>query len=245
MEFKTYLAMTAREMEQTPEKPKDIAYIGCFFIPQAPWIGGIPTHLPLDSLLILDDRTAPCPEALDAIPAFLSPILQQLAPAGFVLDFQHPNLSVQQELSESLIKSLPCPVIVSDLYARSLSCPVFVSAPSPHLSLSEYLSPWKGREIWLEEACDEVMLTLTDEGCSLSHPRKLPEGSWFSQDSIRYLSRIFPHKAEFYITRGEEQLEIYRSQAKSLGVQSTIGLFCANPHKSKTDAPCSIQEASI
>ena len=52
-----YLAMTPAEFNSVSQPPPDFAYMACHFSPYGTGLGNLPTVLPPESLLILNDRT--------------------------------------------------------------------------------------------------------------------------------------------------------------------------------------------
>jgi hypothetical protein len=154
----------------------------------------------------------------------LSDILQKLSCGGLLLDFQRPGNPEQQALAQLLTTSLPCPVGVSEFYARELNCPVFLPPVPADRPVKDYLSPWQGREIWLEAALDGITLNLTQAGCTEAPLTGFPEDGW--QDKrlhCHYSIETSENAAIFHLWRTAEDLQALLADAP--GVTRAIGLW--------------------
>ena len=220
-----YLAMTAAEFSRCDRLPQRIGWMSCQFSPGGKGLSNLPASLPADSLLILDDQTAPDGHDKDLIRQQLAEIIDANHCAGLLLDFQRPDDPQTARIAEELL-SLPCPVCVSHLYAKELSCPVFLPPCPLTVPLSEHLAPWDGREIWLEAATDSAVITVRETG---SHFSPLsPDGDFPHEDTrlhCRYRIEILPKEVRFHLQRTREDLDQLLVDAAAQGVQCAVGLW--------------------
>ncbi len=173
-------------------------------------------------MVILNDYTP----IRDHDPHFIAAQLESLDCEAVLLDFQRPGSEEAAALAEHLTQSLSCPVGVSEAYAGNLSCPVFLPPLRPSEGLADYLSPWRGREVWLELALSREALVLTQEGCQAVPMEEIPAGG-FCEDALHchYRSFLEPDAARFSLWRTGEDLKGLLAQAQSLGVTKAIGLW--------------------
>lgn len=224
----TYLAMTAGEISAFQDLPEHLAWMACHFSAYSTGLSNCPASLPPESLLMVNDRIPIWRHDPARILTQLQQMQAEFSPAGIVLDFQHPGCWETEQLTGILVKELDCPVAVSESYAAGLDCPVFLSAPPPCTPLEQHLQPWKGREIWLEAALNEQILTVTTDGCTQSDAdTAVPEELPFTDDALccRYGFSADREKAVFTLCRGKRELEALLEQAEKLGVRKAIGLF--------------------
>lgn len=223
-----YLAMTAGEFVSTQPLPEAVAWMACHFSPSGTGLSNLPSQLPDSTLLILDDSIPWDGHDLQRITAQLADTLHARNCCGLLLDFQRTGVREVAEICQHFCNTLPCPVIVSEGYGKALSCPVFLP-PLPLLEdLKTYLSPWEGREIWLELALDGMVATVTEEGCVCKSwaGDTLPE-PWFSEKELhcRYHWTLVNNSACFTILRTFEDLSSLVTEAKRLGVKGFVGLY--------------------
>lgn len=228
MAIRRYLAMTAAEIRANSDFPPNIAWMACHFSPYCTGLSNLPKALPPDSLLILDDITPIHGHDPERIALQLSMCAEKLGCRGVLLDFQRPGYEEAAALVTYLTKHLPCPLSVSDLYAGETDCPVFVSAAAPSMPLAEHLSPWQGREIWLELARCAQTITLTETG-SVCAP--LPCGetfdAGFAEENLHCHYRIDTAEdaVTFTLWRSAQDLDALLEEAESTGVTTAVGLY--------------------
>ncbi len=226
MTFPTCLAMTDAELQANDPKGT-VLRMGCgFSVPDAA-LSHVPETLPEKAWMILDDCIPPNGSDPDQICSTLQTILKTLNPAGFLLDFQRKEVPEEDHLVQMILETVPCPVLVSEAYAKGKTCPVFLSSPPLHKTLRDYLAPWAGREIWLEVAPETQELFLTESGCRIT---RLPEGDWdlpLESDSLHchYTVKTGKDWAKFVLSRTFEDLHHLAEEAESLGVKGTVGLY--------------------
>ena len=221
-----YLAMTPGEMAGNFASADHIACLSCHFSPWGRGLSGMPEGLPPECLLILDDRTPMEGHDPERIRRELEELLRKQSCCGLLLDFQRPGNPAQQELARILTASLPCPVGVSEFYARELNCPVFLPPVPVDRPLKDHLIPWQGREIWLEAALDGITLTLTREGCQEAPLPDFPDtGLQHNGLHCHYAIEVEEASAVFRLWRTEADLSSLLDEAKSRGVTRAIGLW--------------------
>ena len=117
-------------------------------------------------MLILNDRMPPSGHDPQQVAQQLSALAADFACAGILLDWELPPTSSSRQILSAILQAVPCPVAVSAPYAQEIDCAVFLTPPL-HIPLSEFLAPWKDREIWLEAALEDVEFCITEQGCRI------------------------------------------------------------------------------
>lgn len=202
--------------------------MACHFSPYGTGLCNCPGTLPQDAMVILNDRTPIHGHDTQRITQQLTQIVEDSGCSSVLLDFQRPEDPQTASLAAKLVADLPCPVGVSDLYARELDCPVFLPPVPLGQAPEGYLSSWNGREIWLDAALDTAVITVTEEGSTTaSLPWSEPPENTFTDDALFccYHTRIQPERIDFHLYRTKPQLEALLARAKALGVTRSIGLF--------------------
>ncbi len=229
MKISRYLAVTAAEMEAV-SLPEDwnTAYMACHFSPYSTGLSNIPDALPPKSMLILNDRTPISGHDPERIARQLIRSFDALHFDSVLLDFQRPELEETHQICRYLTKTLPCPVGISDVYAKELDCPVFLPPVPLDLPLSEYIAPWNNRELWLDVAPDSVCISVTLQGSTYT-PCSIPEAPdhVFSDTDLHcyYRTQIMEDQVLFHLWRDTAQLEQLVEEAQSLGITKCIGLY--------------------
>lgn len=221
-----YLAMTAAEFRNFPAKKQPIAWMACHFSPYGTALSNLPTVLPEGSLLILNDRTPICGHDPELIGCQLALLTEKFSCGGLLLDFQRPDEPETAALVKHLLQHLPCPTAVSHFYSKELDCPVFLPPVPIDAPVEEYLTPWAGRDIWLDVSLDGCALELTESGCtqkSLSDP--IEGGHADEALCCHYQIEITPTSAVFRLHRTESDLTQLLRRAEPLGVTHAVGLY--------------------
>lgn len=228
MEIERYLAMTAAELQQISALPPKTAWMACHFSPYSTGLSNLPEALPEGSLLILNDRTPWWGHDAALIAAQLEERITALSCRGLLLDFQRADCPEVNELAFFLSRCLPCPVGVSEGYADAVPGPVFLPPAPLQIPLEQYLSPWKGREIWLELAlsCEEVNLTGSGASTTPLPYWALPAGG-HRDEALHCHYTIQTHEdcARFTLYRTQEDLDALLAQAQTFGVTTAVGLW--------------------
>ena len=175
MTLPLYLAMTAAEISYSGDLPAHLAYMACHFSSYGAGLSNLPESLPVNSLVILNDRIPVAGHDPALIAEQLRVLCGQVQAAGLVMDLQRQE-EMTLPIIERILETAVCPVAVSDIYADKFDCPVFLSAPPLYASLAEHMAPWQGRDIWLEAATDGCGCTVTEDGSVLVPcvPEELP-----------------------------------------------------------------------
>jgi len=226
MEIPLYLAMTGAEFAACTHYPPHLAWMACHFSSYGTGLSNLPKQLPPHSILILNDRTPVCGHDPNLIYDILAECISQLRCAAVLLDFQRADCDQLAGIIEKLL-TLPCPVAVSDIYAKDLHCPVFLSAPPLHRPLKDYLQSWEGREIWLEAAMNSSRITVTEKGSNVSaHPAGTGCGVFHDAAlHCHYGITVSEAAVHFSLCRWKEDLNALLLEAKTLGVTHAVGLY--------------------
>ncbi len=223
-----YLAITAAELRHAETLPGKTAWMGCHFSPYGLALSNLPRELPEGSLLILDDITPIRGHDPVLIGEQLAERLHALDCSGVLLDLQRPGFPESAALAKYLSEVLPCPVAISELYAPGNDAAVFLPPVPCHLPLDEYLAPWQGREVWLEESLEGQGLTLTEDGCRISSLPRIeapPEGFFDEKLRCHYTVQARGTEAAFTLWRTRADLSSLLKEAEILGVTHSIGLY--------------------
>ena len=228
MAIKRYLAMTAAEIGSFAPLPPNIAWMACHFSPYGTGLSCRPQTLPPGSLLMLDDITPIHGHDPKVITEQLLERVEALGSAGVLLDFQRAGDPHTRGLVQALAGAFPCPVAVSEAYAGNLDSPVFLPPPPLHVPLAEYLSPWQGREVWLEMALDGEVITLTEAGAAfgpLAVEDAFEDGHREETLHCHYRIDVEENTVRFTLQRIREDLEELLEEAEALGVTTAVGLY--------------------
>ena len=228
MALPLYLALTAAEFQKCSPLPEHSAWMACHYSPYAPDLSNIPSQLPENAMLILNDRTPAQGHDPDLILRQVTELAETLHYKYILLDFQRPDSAENLAVVQALSANLRCPVGVTPLYAKGLDCPVFLPPVPPHVPIKEHLVPWQGREIWLEAALGGEIISVTENGSTISPlpsaevPTKAPEDPGLH---CHYQIRTHNNHIDFTLWRTRENLSALLQQAEDLGVTKAVGLW--------------------
>lgn len=228
MSINLYLAMTAAEFSGQKTLPPKIAWMACHFSCYSTSLTNLPGDLPPDSMVIVNDCMPPHRHDAERIAAQLNEIIKRSSVNKVLLDFQRRGCEETYNIAKILVQALSCPVGVSDLYAKDLPCPVFLPPPPLHKSLKDYLLPWKGREIWLEAATAQEILTLTEKGCQIDTYQTSEDfAPAFTEERLhcQYCTQVEMDRVIFSLQRNREYLDRLLQEAQVLGVTTAVGLY--------------------
>jgi len=229
MEISRYLAMTQAETERYP-LPEGFraAWMACHFSPYGTGLSNLPRHLPAGSLLTVNDRTPIFGHDPERIAKELNETVEALGCCGVLMDLQRPGEVRSRELCRHLSQALTCPLGVSEAYAPEIQGPVFLSPCPPDRPLKDHLSPWQGRELWLDTAPEILSLVLTEAGCEvLSLPwEPVPEDAHTDSSlHCRYRIQTETDRVLFTLWRDGPGLDAHLREAEALGVTKALGLL--------------------
>ena len=220
--------MTAAEIAGNPSEGFPCAFMACQFSPYTEGLTNIPDSLPAGSILILNDRM-PCQgHSPDLTASQLQEAVDRLGCESVLLDFQRPHTPEAEAIVRTVIHSLTCPVGVTEYFAQNFDCPVFLSPAPLHISLADRLTPWQGREVWLEAALCQEEIRITGNGTSVTAqfpPFGLTGGFYEEALCCHYHSEIAPEQVIFTLFDTPESLEKKLDAAASLGVTRAVGLW--------------------
>lgn len=219
-----FLAQTSGEMGQLPDAKK--AYMACHFSPYGKGLSNLPEQLPIGSILLLDDSMSPNGHDPQIVEQELKEIINRWDIAAVLLDFQG---EIQQEnigIARHLKDALPCPVAVTEGYAKGLRCPVFLSPTPVNMAVKDHIAPWLQQGVYLEIAPMATRITVTENdstSLTIHSNEELP----LTDDRLHchYKVEVFPDKAVFTLRRTKEDLVALSKEAKQLGVLGTVGLY--------------------
>lgn len=219
-----FLAQTCQEMEQYPAEKT--AYMACHFSPYGVGLSNYPELLPKGSILLLDDSMPPNGHEPKVVEKELTELIDRLGIAAVLLDFQGQMQKETMDMVGHLTGALPCPVAVTERYAKALGCSVFLSPTPVNMALKDHIVPWQQQGIFLEIAPETVQFTVTEDG-STSMPVTCTEELPLADGRLHchYNVEVCPQKAVFTLQRTGEDLEALAEEAKQLGVLGTVGLY--------------------
>ena len=225
MEIPLYLSMTATEFAHCRKFPAHTAWMACHFSPYGTGLTNLPAHLPKKSLIIVNDRTPIHRHDPMQIRQALEEIISNLDCSGVLLDFQRSDSSEAIEIINTLL-ALPCPVCVSDIYAKELDCPVFLPPIPITATPEEYLAPWKDREIWLDAAPEDTVFTVNKTGCQ-RYPCNTTDNFPFHDEQLCCHYRIEPLEGavRFHLRRTKEDVAELLTHCTAFGVTTGVGLW--------------------
>ncbi len=219
-----FLAQTSREMANT--QPKKLAYMALHFSHYSKGLSNIPSDLPKGSILLLDDSMPAENHNPEVVVNQLTEMANQFSPVAVLLDFQRPVTRDLEVMADCIVKALPCPVGITETYAKNLTCPVFLPPPPVNQALADYLRPWEKQGVYLEIAPEALEITVTEAG-STSMQVPLLKGLPLEDERLHchYNVRVLEDKVVFTICRYKEDLSSMIQEAEHLAVLGCVGLY--------------------
>ncbi len=218
---KVFLASAAAK----PLLPR-FAYMAVHFSPYGKGLSNLPEGLPEGSILLFDDSLQPTAHDPETVAEQLKELAERFSPAAVLLDFQRSVTTQLQVMAKTIIKALPCPVGVTEAYAKEFGCPVFLPPPPANKALGDYIQPWKKQGVYLEIAPEGLEFTVTEAG---STKLQIPVVSGLSLTDERlhchYNVEVTGDRAVFTICRYKEDLVQLVQEAEGLGVLGCVGLY--------------------
>lgn len=226
MAIPCYLAMTVAEMEREATLPETLGWMACHFSLSGKGVTNLPRMLPPGALLMLDDATPVSGHDSELVARQLEETAERLSCCGILLDFQRPDQEETAAMAAQLCRLLPGRVIVSAAYAKTQSCPVCLPPVPCAVQLTEYLTPWKDREILLEWIRTAESWDVTPQGATCREIQTMPEGG-FAEVSLHCHYRVTTGEdcLRFTLWRTAEDLESLRKKAERCGVKAVVGLW--------------------
>lgn len=225
MSIPVFLAMTAEELAKANPLPTYCGLMACHYSPGG-GLANFPHSLPAGSVILVDDSILPHKQNIDQILYELASCIHRFSARAVILDFQKSGLPENEALVNAA-QTLPCPVIVSEMYGKDLRCPILLPPIPPSCLPKEYLAPYAGREIWLEITMETQTLTLTRDGCrtesNLRNDALLP--LYDEQLVAHYGVRCCEDAAIFTLRRDWHDLQNLLESTSQHGVTAAIGLY--------------------
>lgn len=222
-----YLAMTAEEFSAASSLPASMAWMACHFSPYGKGLCNLPGELPPGSVLILNDRISWNGHDADLIARQLSESANRHKASAVLLDFENPNVTGIDPLICKLKEAIPCPLVVSKIYAPEEDIAVFLPPCPIHVPLQKYLLPWEGRPIWLEAAVQTEVITVTENGSKSCILGTYDMGKCPHEDHAlhcRYRIETEGATARFILRRDRSHIDALQEEASALGVTAIVGL---------------------
>jgi len=223
---KVFLAMTAREMEGA--LPNRVAYMACYFSPYSTGLSNTPRQLPENSLLLVDDSMPVEYHDPELVASQLKALAERFSVGGVLLDFQRERNCLALDMASAILQALPCPVAITECYAKELGCPVFLSPPPVNTALQDYLKDWQNQAVYLEIAPESHKFTVTEAGCIDAPLPVYTTPSLPLKDErlhCHYKVEVFTDRAVFTLCRTREDLTALTEEALGLGVRGVVGLY--------------------
>ena len=221
-----YLAATMRELEEF--LPKKAAFLSCHFSAAGQGLSNLPSDLPKKSLLLVDDSMPVCGHDPGVVVKQLQDLVEKFDLNAILLDFQGEKDTQLLHMAKAILQGVPCPVAVTEQYAKELGCPVFLSSSPVDTALHRHLSRWLEQGVFLEIAPGGMQIEVTQAGC-----KKVPISfgntqflSLFHEElCCHYHVEVFNDKAVFTLGRTNEDLAQLADKALALGALGVVGLY--------------------
>ena len=218
-----FLAQTASEFHfPLPEGAKK-AWMACHFSSYGTGLSNFPRELPEGSMVILNDRIPIFGHDPQKILRELEELVEQWKVSHVLLDFQRPGNQDTARVVRAVVEGLPCPVGVSPEHAGQFECAVCLPPLPPHMALEDWISPWKGRKLWMELAPVCRTYTIRDDGCQwadVPYSGEFPH--WDEGAKCRYRIEVSQDFARFTLHRGSAELELLKNMEE---IQCFVGLY--------------------
>ena len=228
MSIPLFFAATAQEIRSIATFPPKIGWMSCHFSPSGSGLTDWPRTLPPDSMLILDDRIPITIHEPKVVASQLTQVVEELRCSHVLLDWQRPVTRIANDTLDEIMLRLPCPVAVTDTYARDGRCAVFLPPVPPHIMPEIYLSPWIGREIWLEVALDGTTATVTSDGCQVTpvpYPEPMAPDHPSTELHCHYHATVDSERIQFHLHRTREDIKNLLTDCEHYGVTLAVGLY--------------------
>lgn len=225
MKIPFYTAMTGQEMEADGLSYTQRAWLSAHFDSNGNGISNLPEKPFHGSILILDDLYPFDKHNEDKICSELYAHITSGNYEGVLLDLQRDYSESLCSLVRKIEKEIPCKVGITPPYCTPDSI-VFLP-PITHTQIpAEYLTPWKGHEIWLDMCLKEASLTVSEESPvqSKSLPEKLP----YYDEALYTHYNITKYENGFIFTfrREYEDCTKLLEEAGKYGVSAGFCLLC-------------------
>lgn len=218
-----FLAQTTAEIHLPLPEGAKRAWMACHFSSYGTGLSNLPNQLPPKSMVILNDRIPIFGHDPIKIVDQLGSLVESLDISHLFLDFQRPGNQDTEKVAQAIAQALPCPVGVSEAYAKGLDCAVCLGPVPPHKSPEEWIEPWQERQIWLEVAPVCRAYTIGEDGCKwldVPHSGEFPH--WDPEARCRYRIETKEDSILFTLSRRRRELELLRNISS---VECFVGLY--------------------
>ncbi len=222
-----YWAMTDLELCRCLQPPAGCAWMACHFSSADSGLSNLPDSMPEHGLLCIDDSLLPQQHDAKRIAQQVLELYERFSLAGIVLDFQRKYFSELNHIALELQGAVPCPVAVTPPYTADWPGAVFLPPVPLHQAVSDYLSGWQGRDIWLEIDCDKLSMALTKEGCRCEPTEEVLQEPVFQDASLHchYSIRLTADAAVFTLGRTWDDILSLIEDGRQYGVTNAVGLY--------------------
>ena len=228
MAIPLFLAMTGAEINKKAALLPLISWMTCHFSPYGTGLSNLPESIPPGSMIIVNDRTPVCGHDPVLIAQQLTDLIEASQCGSILLDFQRPDEPQTAAIAKEIVQALPCPIGVSEPYAHGMKCAVFLPPVPPQMPLTEYIAPWKDREVWLEAALDAAVITVTEKGSTITPLPSAELAEKPHHDSVlhcHYHIKADNNRVQFFLHRTREDLAALLTAAEDTNITKAIGLF--------------------
>lgn len=228
MALPCFLAMTAEEFSACTDLPAHAAWMACRFSREDPGLENLPSSLPPGSILMADDFYPVDGHDPEMAAAQLNELAERFQCSAILLDFQRPATPEAIAMVQAICAASRCPAAVSAQYAQYASGPVLLPPIAPHKRLSDCLSEWSGREIWLEAALTTECAEVTKYGTRFSFESAAGKSGICHEDSglhCLYRTEVSDDRIRFTLFRTQDTLRSLLAEAERCGVRKAIGLL--------------------
>lgn len=226
MDLSIYPAFAGAELEAMLRYTGKTAWLGCHLSAYGNGITPLPAALKHCDLLVLTDEMPPDGHDPKEVASELWSQAKTLGCERILLDFQRPPSEESMQIIHCVLEKAFVPVGVTPKHAQQLSCPVFLPPPPLWTPLEEAISPWTGREVWLEIAPESGCVTLTKDGSSYAPSETKPDYPFTDHRlCLSYKTEVYANKASVFLHRGISNLPCWLKQADTLGIRAAVGLY--------------------
>ncbi len=225
MALELYLAMTESEIREKSAPLTRIAWLTEGFHRETGELEGISALCPEGAMLTVTDGGGLDGVEPDAAIQTLLKAVEDYQCESILLDFQRPGSQAAAELTKKIVSAVTCPVGVSEAYAVEGGA-VFLPPVPVDIPVEEYLSPWQGREIWLELSLEGKCATVGESEVSWQ-PLCEPVSPPHEEEVLccHYSLKTGEHEAVFTLSRTGEDMKKLMARAEAFGVTRAVGLF--------------------
>lgn len=221
------LAMTAAEFLCCQNLPSSVGWMACHFSSSGSGLSNLPSALPQNSILMVDDHIPFCGHDPETIARQLTEMARNFHLQVIILDFQREAEPATRALAALLHRQLPCSVVITPDYAPP-DAPILLPPCPLNTPLQKHIADDTGREIWLEIALEGLVMCIDKAGCHTSpvpytDSKNFPH--WDKEICCHYTITPSQNSVSFHLQRSRADLQKLLEIAPSLGIVHAIGLW--------------------